>query len=187
MKVRGIFLSFTAILFLHLYWIFGQIVYPFGRSVPIILAYDIQYFVMGIWFPLGIALFHASNLRFLHVAKLQKQFSISRPVQKQRRCDRVSTSWLCRFRNMEYTNRMLTLIGFGMIFQVLLTVGMWLACRKYHPTFGVPGTELHGDLMQQLVDLGRGWAWWPSVLWQVIWTWIVRLVQRDTLLLKIRG
>jgi hypothetical protein len=30
---------------------------------------------MGTWFPLGIALFHASNLRFLHVAKLQKQFA----------------------------------------------------------------------------------------------------------------
>lgn len=51
---------------------------------------------------------------------------------------------------------------------------MWLACKKYHPSFGVRGTELHGtSLPDQFVDLGRGWEWWPSVFWQIIWTWIV--------------
>lgn len=52
---------------------------------------------------------------------------------------------------------------------------MWLACRKYHPTYGIPGTEIKGaTVVEQIVDLGRGWEWWQSVLWQVIWTWIVR-------------
>lgn len=45
---------------------------------------------------------------------------------------------------------------------------------KYHPTYGLPGTQIKGaTLPEQLVDLGRGWEWWPSVLWQVVWTWIV--------------
>ncbi len=58
--------------------------------------------------------------------------------------------------------------------QILLTVGMWVACKKYHPSFGIPGTEIQGEtLEEQIVDLGRGWEWWPSVLWQFIWTWIV--------------
>jgi hypothetical protein len=58
--------------------------------------------------------------------------------------------------------------------KVLLTVGMWFACRKYHPTFGIPGTEIQGvSFPEQLEDLGRGWEWWPSVLWQLIWTWVV--------------
>jgi ribose/xylose/arabinose/galactoside ABC-type transport system permease subunit len=58
--------------------------------------------------------------------------------------------------------------------KILLTIGMWLACRKYHPTFGIPGTEIQGTTFpEQLEDLGRGWEWWPSVLWQLIWTWIV--------------
>ncbi|KAK6086191.1 hypothetical protein SCUP515_00551 [Seiridium cupressi] len=172
LKIRGLPLSLTAILFLHAYWILGQIVYPIGRSLPVILAYDIQYFFMGIWFPLGIALFHASNARFLYIAELQKQFTRSR-YRKQRHCNGASISWLCRLGNMDYTKRILVYIGFGMIFQVLLTVGMWFACKKYHPTFGIPGTELHGNLMQQLIELGRGWEWWPSVAWQVVWTWIV--------------
>jgi hypothetical protein len=68
--------------------------------------------------------------------------------------------------------------------QVLLTVGMWFACMKYHPTYGLPGTQIKGDtLPEQLVDLGRGWEWWPSVLWQIIWTWVVshaRLMSTQT-------
>ena len=59
--------------------------------------------------------------------------------------------------------------------QVLLTVRMWLACRKYHPTFGVPGTELRGTLEEQIIELGRGWEWWPSALWQVVWVRVSKL------------
>jgi hypothetical protein len=56
--------------------------------------------------------------------------------------------------------------------KTLLTVGMWVACRKYHPSFGIPGTEIRGaTLPEQLRDLGIGWEWWPSVVWQFVWTW----------------
>ncbi|KAG8412245.1 hypothetical protein J3458_014434 [Metarhizium acridum] len=173
LKIRGLPLSFGSIILLHSYWILAQITYPIGRSIPVILAYDIQYFFMGIYFPLGIALFHASNLRFLHVAKLQKQYT-----NPQHRvvpgCNGARTSFLCRVRNMNYTAQTMLFIGIAMVAQVLLTVGMWFACKKYHPTYGLPGTQIKGDtLPEQLVDLGRGWEWWPSVLWQVVWTWIV--------------
>lgn len=51
---------------------------------------------------------------------------------------------------------------------------MWLACSKYHPTYGIPGTGVRGDsLSEQMAYMRRGWEWWPSLLWQVIWTWIV--------------
>ncbi|KAG9503321.1 hypothetical protein J7337_006166 [Fusarium musae] len=142
LRLRGLLLSFSAIVLLHIYWILGQIVYTVGPTIPIVLAYDIQYFFMGIWFPLGIALFHASNSRLLHVAKLQKKYSSARLR------DQFNA--------------------------VILTVGMWLACRKYHPTYGIPGTEIKSQtLPEQIVELGRGWEWWPSVLWQVVWTWMV--------------
>ncbi|KAF4983468.1 hypothetical protein FZEAL_1197 [Fusarium zealandicum] len=173
LRLRGLPLSFSAITFLHLYWMLGQLVYPIGVSFPTVLAYDIQYFFMGIWFPLGIALFHASNSRFLHVAKLQRQFT-NPEIRKSTRCNVSETSWLSRLRNMDYTKRIMMFIGLGMVVQIFLNVGMWLACIKYHPTFGIPGTEIRGaTLMEQLTDLGRGWEWWPSVLWQVAWTWIV--------------
>ncbi|KYK54384.1 hypothetical protein DCS_06342 [Drechmeria coniospora] len=175
LRLRGLPLSFTAIIFLHAYWILAQITYPIGRTIPVVLAYDIQYFFMGIWFPLGIALFHASNSRFLHVAKLQRQFTLSgAPRPGVAACDGTGRSWLCRLGCVTYTKRVMIFVGDGMALQVLLTVGMCLACRKYHPTFGIPGTELRGTTIpEQLADLGRGWEWWPSVLWQVVWTWIV--------------
>lgn len=118
LKIRGLLLSFSAIAFLHAYWVLAQITYPIGRTMPIVLAHDIQYFFMGIWFPLGIALFHASNLRFLHIAKLQKQFAYPGSRFQQAGCNGAKTSWLCRLRDMEYTRRIMLFIGIGMVFQV---------------------------------------------------------------------
>ncbi|KAI1489509.1 putative GprK-type G-protein coupled receptor protein [Biscogniauxia mediterranea] len=174
LKIRGLPLTLAAITFLHAYWILAQLVYPVGMAMPVLLAYDVQYFFMGLWFPLGVALFHASNSRFLHVAARQKKYT-EPPLRKRSCCNGGDTSWLCRFRNWGYSKRILVYIGLGMILQVLLTVGMWIACRKYHPTFGILGTELTPGLSisQQLLELSRGWEWWPSALWQVIWTWII--------------
>ncbi|KIW00924.1 uncharacterized protein PV09_07667 [Verruconis gallopava] len=171
-KIRGLKLSLAAICMLHAYWILGQLVYPIGATMNPILAYDIQYFFMGIWLPLGIALFHAANLRFLHVAKRQRMFTNYQTLQ--RGCNRARTSWLRRLRNADYSTRVLTFISIGMILQIFLTVAMWIACRKYHPTFGIPGTELpSGTPQEQLVVLGQGWEWWPTLLWQFLWSWIV--------------
>ncbi|KAI1342894.1 hypothetical protein F5Y15DRAFT_271396 [Xylariaceae sp. FL0016] len=173
LRVRGLGLSLTAILFLQAYWVLAQLTYPIGQTMPVLLAYDIQYFFMGIWFPLGIALFHASNLRFLHVAQKQKRYA-QLGYQGRDGCNGSRTSWLCRLRNMSYTSRVMIFIGFGMVIQVLLTIGMWMACRKYHPTFGIPGTGLKTTTVpEQLAELGQGWEWWPQVIWQVVWSWIV--------------
>jgi hypothetical protein len=76
---------------------------------------------MGIWFPLGIALFHASNLRFLHVAKLQKKFA--RPELQRGKSEDVAPSLgPGRFRNMECTSKVMALIIAGMIVQVRLPI-----------------------------------------------------------------
>ncbi|OTB14114.1 hypothetical protein K445DRAFT_23893 [Daldinia sp. EC12] len=189
LKVRGIGLSLAAIGFLHVYWILAQITYPIGLTMPIIAAYTVQYFFMGIWFPLGVAMFHASNTRFLYVAKMQKRYMESSGYEKKPGCNGGSTSWLCRLRNLDYPTRVLIYIGLAGVVQVLLTVGMYLACSKYHPSFGIAGTGLpDAPLDVQILELGRGWEWWPTALWQVIWTWIIAPIMiwkawgiRDTL------
>lgn len=118
LKIRGLHLSFPAIILLHSYWILAQITYPIAHTMPLVLAYDIQFFFMGIYFPLGIALFHASNLRFLHIAKLQKQFTHPALRLKAKGCNGSSSSWLCRLRNMSYTKRIMSYISIGMALQV---------------------------------------------------------------------
>ena len=118
LKLRGIPLSFSAIFLLHLYWIMAQITYPIGRTMPTVIAYDVQYFIMGTYFPLGVALFHASNTRLLHVAKMQKRFMHPDLQRKAEGCNGSKTSWLCRLRNAPYTARIILFISFGMVFQV---------------------------------------------------------------------
>ncbi|CAG9983914.1 unnamed protein product [Clonostachys byssicola] len=172
LRARGLPISFSAILLLHTYWILAQLIYPFGRTLPILATYDIQYFFMSIWFPLGIALLHASNSRFIYIGKLQRQFA-SQPLVRVK-CNGGGSSVLCRFRNLDYTGKLMILTSVGMILQVVLAIGMWVACRKYHPAYGIPGTEIHGDnLSEQIINLGRGLEWWPSVLWQVLLAWMV--------------
>ncbi|KAG5993331.1 hypothetical protein E4U43_003535 [Claviceps pusilla] len=174
LKIRCIPLSFGAILMLHCYWVLAQITYSVGMTMPIVLAYDIQYFFMGIYYPLGMALFYASNLRFLHVAKLQKQFTHPELRAREQKGHGDRTLLLFHMRNWGYTARVMFWIGIGIIFQIFLTIVMWFACRKYHPTFGLAGTEIKGStLPEQLADLGRGWEWWPSLVWQLVWTWVV--------------
>ncbi|KOS19316.1 hypothetical protein ESCO_001413 [Escovopsis weberi] len=175
LKIRGLPLALGAIVLLHLYWILGQLTYAVGPTLPVVSAYTVQYFFMGIWFPLGIALFHASNLRFLHVAKLQRQFTSleNRPFSRHHDGN-TSTTLFRRIRALPYTSKVLLFIGCAMVLQVLLTIAMWIACRKYHPAYGAPGTGLTAETIHgQLRQLSRGWEWWPSVLWQVLWTWIV--------------
>jgi hypothetical protein len=117
LRVRGLPLAFSAIVCLHLYWILAQIVYPIGATMPVVVAYDVQYFFMGIWFPMGIALFHASNLRFLHVAKMQRQFTHPDLVW-MRGNNRGKKSWLSRIRNTDYMTKIMTAIGVGIVVQV---------------------------------------------------------------------
>lgn len=177
LRIRSLPLAFIGITLLHIYWCLAQIVYPIGATLPTLVAYTLQYFTMGIWFPLGIALFHAANLKFLRVAELQKQFESTAPAIRMRAGEQKTTSrmsWIRQWKDVKAENKVFILIGVAMVFQIVLTTAMWIACSKYHPGYGVPGTEITGEtLPEQFIDLSRGWEWWPSVLWQFVWTWMV--------------
>ncbi|KAM3505455.1 hypothetical protein MY11210_007952 [Beauveria gryllotalpidicola] len=70
--------------------------------------------------------------------------------------------------------RIMSFISIGMTIQVFLTVACWFAVKKYHPTYGLPGTEMKSTTLPlQVAELGRSWEWWPSLVWQFIWTWLV--------------
>lgn len=118
-RVRGIFWSFLAISLLHVYWILGQITYPIVPTMPGLLSVDIQYFAMGIYFPLGIALFQASNLRFLHVARMQRQFVFPELRSTISMGSKPHGSpIISRLRSMSYMTRTMVLIAIGILLQV---------------------------------------------------------------------
>ncbi|PHH89505.1 hypothetical protein CDD83_5948 [Cordyceps sp. RAO-2017] len=170
LRIRGLSLSLAAIVLLHLYWISVQL----GTMIGPLAPGDAEFWIMGIYLPFGIALFHASNSRFLHIAEAQKKY-----LHGSHRSDGVAArsrskrGVFARFRRLDYTSKILIVVGMGMLFQLFLTILMYLISRKFHRSFGIRGTEIHGTEMQQKMQMGRGWEWWPSVFWQFFWAWIV--------------
>lgn len=115
LRVRGIFLSLSAIVLLHLYWISVQ----FGVMVGPLMPGDAEYWIMGTYLPCGIALFHASNSRFLHVAKHQKKYAyrdsgFAHTAQNSKH----KSGLIARFRNLDYNIRILIAVGTAMVLQV---------------------------------------------------------------------
>jgi hypothetical protein len=95
-----------------MYWIAVQ----FGVMIGAVMPGDVQYWIMGTYLPCGIALFHASNSRFLHVAKLQKKY-----VQPRNSiCGRPSPrrGLISRFHRLAYTTKILITVGISMVVQV---------------------------------------------------------------------
>lgn len=115
LRIRGLPLSFGAVTLLHMYWIAVQLGYLYGRW----MAASIEYWIMGIWLPFGIALFHASNSRFLYVAEMQKRFVSLEGVNGRRNArSQKNKSLLEKYKLLDYTTKMLALVCTGMALQV---------------------------------------------------------------------
>ncbi|KAJ5464902.1 uncharacterized protein N7458_000588 [Penicillium daleae] len=170
LRIRGLALSLSSIVLLHLYWWVCQ----FGNMVGALLPGDAQYWIMGTYLPCGIALFHASNTRFLHVAKLQRKYAQHGYRLVDTTPDgKPKTGLINRFRRLDYTTKILITVGIGMFVQVFLTVFNYIISRKWHSSWGIPGTEVHGSEMAQKTAQGQGWEWWPGVFWQFFWSWVL--------------
>ncbi|KAJ4123181.1 hypothetical protein NW768_009709 [Fusarium equiseti] len=169
LRIRDLPLSFVAIILLHMYWGAVQTGYVY---FPLFTP-EGEYWIMSLYFPVGIALFHASNSRFLHVAKQQKE--LFAPDEKAETKSRARPgSLLGRFQRLDYNKKILATIGAGMVIQLILTIIMWCISKKFHHSWGVAGTEVHpGTKEYEKSQMGKGWEWWPSVFWQFVWAWIV--------------
>jgi hypothetical protein len=114
LRIRGLPLSFLAITLLHLYWGAVQTGYVwFPLATP-----QIEYWIMSTYLPCGIALFHASNSRFLHVAKAQKELFASDSASIITKRPKTK-SFFCGFQSLDYTRKILLFVGAGMILQVI--------------------------------------------------------------------
>ncbi|KAK3299753.1 uncharacterized protein B0H64DRAFT_357 [Chaetomium fimeti] len=173
LRLRGLSLTFAGIILLHFYWLSVQIGYSVGPLAPEVA----EFWIMSIWYPFGIALFQAGNSQFLHVAKAQSRFARP-PSQMKTRFDEKrpagKPSLLQRLRQMEYQKRMFMFVTIGMAVQLFVVIIIYMISRKFHSDFGIPGTEVYGSTpMEIAMKQGRGWEWWPSIVWQFVWAWIV--------------
>ncbi|KAK0631258.1 hypothetical protein B0T14DRAFT_489853 [Immersiella caudata] len=171
LRIRGLPLTFAGIVLLHLYWATVQSGYTIGPLAPALA----EYWIMGIWYPFGIALFQAGNSQFLYIAKAQSRFARGDGMNsvKEKRNEKRRGMW-GRVRGMDYSQRMFLFVTLGMAVQLVVVVVVFLISKKFHPSFGIPGTEVYGKTeMEIAIQQGRGWEWWPSLFWQFLWAWVV--------------
>jgi hypothetical protein len=119
LRIRGLPLSFGAVFLLHMYWICVSTGYVYGPLMPEVA----EFWIMGLWLPFGIALFHASNSRFLYVANAQKKYArrTTEPYRIfTRRPGRISLRESAKlwWKQLDYTNKTLSLVATGMTLHV---------------------------------------------------------------------
>ncbi|KAK1752778.1 hypothetical protein QBC47DRAFT_62761 [Echria macrotheca] len=172
LRMRGLPLTFAGIVLLHLYWCTVQIGYSVGPLAPEVA----EFWIMSIWYPFGIALFQAGNSQFLHIARAQSRFARPDSQLSFRWSEKRSEpkGLFQRIRRMDYSQKMFLFVTLGMTCQLVVVVFIFMISRKFHPDFGIPGTEVYGSTPVEIaIQQGRGWEWWPSLFWQFLWAWVI--------------
>jgi hypothetical protein len=116
LRLRSLNLCFAAIIFLHIYWVAVQLGYIYGPLMPD----SLEFWIMSLYLPFGMALFHASNSQFLHISKAQRRFIQRGSVQCMRRKAKPNSRLLlfARLKRMDYATRIILYVSAGMAVQV---------------------------------------------------------------------
>jgi hypothetical protein len=123
LRMRKIPLLLAGVFSLHVYGAICLLAYPIAQYV----SCNFQFWLMSLWLPFGIALFHAANSQFLHLASRQKQFAHMSSLRdhkaiNEEKAEAIASSRLRRiFAGLERAdniNQTLILIGIGMVVEV---------------------------------------------------------------------
>lgn len=123
LRMRRIPLLLAGVFLLHVYAALCIIVYPVGAA----FSCTVEFWVMSLLVPLGIALFHAANSQFLHLASRQKHFASmtslteSKTINEKEAQTIAHSRWRRIFTGVERADnidRTLYCIGVGMAIQV---------------------------------------------------------------------
>ncbi|KAL2421932.1 hypothetical protein ABEF95_000493 [Exophiala dermatitidis] len=178
LRMRNIPLAISAVATLHVYWVLCMIAYVLNGYFPCAT----EYWIMSIYLPLGIALFHATNTQLLSIATAQKRYVQSDVLSEPSRQGQIPTArgwrrWWQRLKTYNATKNTMAWIGMGMVVQFVFTLIVFLMSRKFHPSFGITG------VVSTRTGCRRGWEWWPSIAWQLFWSWAYAPI----LLWRVRG
>jgi hypothetical protein len=70
LQMRRLPLVFVAMISLHIYWVIVLIAYVLGPAYPCV----VEYWVMSLLLPFGIAVFQVANTQFLWIAAQQRRY-----------------------------------------------------------------------------------------------------------------
>ncbi|KAJ5181993.1 hypothetical protein N7449_012140 [Penicillium cf. viridicatum] len=163
-RIRNLRLVLSAVSCLHVFWILCMVSYSMGGKYPCAA----EYWIMNIYFPLGIALFQANSMQLLNVFGVQEKLLLT--AQQPYRPHFIdptesSSRYLARWRQLNLVQRTELGIAVGISVQLLVSLSIFLASRKFHG-FGTFSEHVSA------AECRRGPEWIPSILWQLLWSWV---------------
>ncbi len=122
-RKRNVGLTIAAVLCLQVYWAVNMMIYPLNGAYPC----DLNFWVMSIYFPLGVALYQLQNVQLLSVSARQRDLR----HQPFRRSDRMTIHHLhfWRYRHSWSQMTLLSKIYLGITFSVITQVSLNAAVR----------------------------------------------------------
>lgn len=118
LRMRNIPLAVSAVATLHVYWILCIMAYVLNGHFPC----AVEFWIMSIYLPLGIALFQACNMQILHIADLQSNYTLAQTTSIEKPLVPRMARWrkyLFDLRAENKVRRTMTYIAFGMVVQVM--------------------------------------------------------------------
>jgi len=175
--MRKLPLLFAGVGALHIYGAISIWAYPFGAYFPC----TVIFWMMSILVPFGMAMFQAANTQFLHVASRQKQIAhMSTLSDKMPISEKEAASMgnnrikriISGVERADRVDRSLFFICAGMVFQVAISLLVFLGSEKFHPGWGLWDYNVKGTEAELYLKCNQGWEWWASIVWQFVWAWI---------------
>lgn len=116
-RIRNLPLALSAVTCLHIYWILCMVAYSMSGTYPCAA----EYWIMSIYFPLGIALFQANSMQLLSVFGIQEKllYTAHEPFRPNFVAPSKSPNRpLFRWRQLNLVQRTEMGIAVGMVVQV---------------------------------------------------------------------
>lgn len=152
---RRLPLVFSAVILLHLY---GISCMPGVLLIPLVPC-DVQYWVMSIYLPFGMALLQASNSQLQSVAVQQRRWACFDGLEDRSLEEKSPLSWWRRIlQRQDETDKVLFGIGIGMAVQLALSAFIYFGSEMFHPSYGFFHVRVPSEEVRK-VQCFVGWEW----------------------------
>ncbi|KAK4953417.1 hypothetical protein LTR66_013680, partial [Elasticomyces elasticus] len=164
-RMRDLYLVASSVLCLHVYLLIILLIYPLSG----VFKCGSEFWIMGTYFPFGIALFQAQNIQLLSLSLRQKQLLWTPPriaILERRSRRRALARLRERWNTSNMVERTYLCIAVGLIIQLATTTVLFFGSRMFHSSYGA--FSKHGDAEH----CRKGWEWLPTTFWQFAWNWV---------------
>ncbi|KAI5370986.1 hypothetical protein Slin15195_G018570 [Septoria linicola] len=165
-KIRNVPIAVTSVSCLHIYLI--KIVLAYTTNGHFLCA--LEFWIMSIYLPFGIALFQANLVQLHSISDQQQKLATSAGSLSAFSMDSQSGArgWWQKWNNLPQLKKSYVYIGIGMLIQLVITVVIYAATPELQGDWRSFGAVTHAK-GQALCR--KSPAWVPSAFWQLTWSW----------------